>query len=177
MSFRTSRRAMLAGAGVAVTGSLAGCLGSDDDDDPTESDIDVWIENEERGEFGYELRVDDFEERGILGRNERDTWEDALERGDEPRDVEMEVKIGFWSDGEEGEEDDGEEEDEEFDDEFEHEDEFEDEDEFERKVEEDELQLVVLTEGAGTETIDEDVIGVFARLEEDGLFIGTEYVE
>ena len=161
------RRFVLTGASV-TTIALAGCTDAldDDGDDDTQDDtsesepnapIDIWLENEESGEFGYELRVGDFEAYGIIGHDERDTWEGALERGDEPRDIDIEVRMGFWS------ESDG--------DEFH--DALEDEDELERKVEQDELSLVETTGGTTTVTIDETVHEVFVRHEADGLVSGT----
>jgi hypothetical protein len=72
MSKRTSRRAVLAGAG-GVTASLAGCLGFG-----STEQIDVTVSNASETPLDYDVSIESFEGSGSVEPGGSDQYEDEL---------------------------------------------------------------------------------------------------
>lgn len=88
MSKGTSRRTLLAGAGV-VTASLAGCLGLG-----STEQIDVTVSNAAETPVDYEMSIEEFEQSGSVDPGGSDQYEDKLSQPDSSTQFDVVARFG-----------------------------------------------------------------------------------
>ena len=88
MSKRTSRRTVLAGAGV-VTASLAGCLGLG-----SSEQIDVTVSNASETAVDYRVSIEDFEQSGSVEPGGSDQYEDKLSQPGSATQFDVTARFG-----------------------------------------------------------------------------------